>query len=790
MLNLQKTEAMLVNKIKTVFNKNWQLITNLVVIIFLLILPYYLFEGKLFIGGDDTKLFYSYPFAFLKNVAYFSWYNVSSIGINVSNQYMLPFLSIWTIIDSLIQNKVILSYFAFSLPLIFGFIYFKNFVKELFELDDTYSSELSLGGLFYILSPIIVVNQLFIFLTPIWLLGLVPAISYYFIKYLKSSRFIYIYISMLICFIFAFAILAIPWLLGFILPASIGLIVLIILNKSRKTFSFLKRSLIFTIFIVLTQTFWFLGFIAPYIIQDKNSFAAKFLSKGFLDTFTPTIISTATGNILYPLLNLYHRQIAFDFDWKLKNEFINLYDKTFFINIIYIAIVIFGLINYRKYLTKQNSYNYLFILASFLISLYFFTVNIGPLKDLFIQFGKIPGFVMFRNFYDKFAPGYVFFYAILFTCSLVIIKNKYKNRKTWLHVVIIFTILLNFSSVKSIVTSPLWTTKDVYKTINIPSEYLNFMNKIKQEISPTNTILSVPFGSSVYTVIKDENTDNVYVGTSPVKIFSGVNDISGYLSFLFTKEADQIDKIITDRKYNELNKILYSHNINYVMVTKNIPSQVLNSYAFNKYTLPQQDDEFLKAITYKKILTSKSGNYELYSTKRKNGLLTSKNLYFKKINSVTYSIYIKNLKNIQDIKFSDSFHDQWKLYPQKDPNLSFCRKTITTINDSYECESEFKFFNPTEMTYLWKNSIPEKTHSAIDGTTNTWKLDARYIKNNFTKEYYKKNKDGSIDVEMVMYFKPQLYLYYGMLISLFTLAGSSVYLIFTKIKKNEKNKKR
>ncbi len=767
----------------------WINVINVVIIIVLLLLPYYIFEGKLFLGGDDTRLFYSYPFEFLKNAAYFSWYNVSSIGTNVSNQYLLPFLSIWSALDIIINNKIIISYFAFSLPLIFAFIYFKKFVKELFDLGENYESELTLGSLFYILSPIIVVNQLFIFLTSVWLLGLVPSVAYYFIKYIKSSKFIYIYISMLICFVFSFAILAIPWLLGFIIPGSIGLIVLIILNKKEKTFLFLKRTILYTFFIILTQAFWFMGFIAPYLIQDKNSFAAKFLSKGFLDTFAPTIISTATGNVLYPLLNLYHRQIAFDYDWKLKNDFINLYDKTFFINIIYIILVFFGLINYRKYLNKQNSYNYLFILASFLVSLYFFTVNIGPLKDLFIQLGKIPGFVMFRNFYDKFAPGYIFFYAILFTCSLVVIKNKYKSKTQLLNIFILLTIILNFTTIKSTVNSPLWTTNNVYKTINIPKEYTDFMNRIKNKVSPSETIFSVPFGSSVYTVIKDEDSENVYVGTSPVKIFSGVNDMSGYLSFLFTKEADRIDEIITNRKYNDLNEILYNHNINYVMVTKNIPQEVLSSYAFNKYTLPQQDDNFLKAITEKKILTSSKGNYDLYSTKRKNTILSSQNLYFKKINSVTYSLYIKNLKGVQNLRFNDSFHDQWKLYPIKNPSLSFCGKTINAVDDTRECESSFKFFDIAEMSYLWKKSITENSHSTKDSTTNIWRLDANYLKNNFGKEYYKVNKDGSIDVEMVLYFKPQLYLYYGMLISLITLTGSTTYLIFIKRKKNEKNSK-
>ncbi|MEK9207870.1 MAG: hypothetical protein AAB922_05270, partial [Patescibacteria group bacterium] len=481
-----------------------------------------------------------------KNVAYFSWYNVSSVGVNVSNQYLLPFLSIWSVLDFFVNNKIVLSYFAFSLPLILGFLYFKKFARELFNLKNTYSFELYLGSLCYILSPIIIFDQMFIFLTTIWLLGVVPALGYYYLKYLKTSNFLYIYISMIICFILAFfsdfimndilafALWSVPWLLGFITPALGGSVVLVLLSKRNEILFVLKRSIIFSSFILLTQTFWLLGFLAPYIVQDKNSFAVKFLSKAFVDTFEPSIQATATGFIIYPLLNLFHRQIAFDFDWKLKNDFINLYDKTFFLNFIFIFVIIIGLFCYKKYLDRNNRRIYLFILASLILSLYFFTVNIGPLKDLFLSFGNIPGFVMFRNFYDKFAPGYVFLYSLILIISLVLVKKKYPSKYIWVNFLILLVIILNFSIVKSTVNSPLWTTENVYKTLNIPKEYLNFMDIIKRDISSTNNILSVPFGISLYSVIKDENSNNVYVGISPVKIFSGVNDISGSLSFNFT----------------------------------------------------------------------------------------------------------------------------------------------------------------------------------------------------------------------------------------------------------------
>src|SRR5690242_2903936 len=104
--------------------KHLPLVVNTCFIIFLLILPYYLFQGKLFLGGDDTRLFYIYPQEYIRNVSFFSWVNLSSVGWNFSYQSFMPFVALWSFLEILIKSKTILSYFSFSLPFILGFIFF------------------------------------------------------------------------------------------------------------------------------------------------------------------------------------------------------------------------------------------------------------------------------------------------------------------------------------------------------------------------------------------------------------------------------------------------------------------------------------------------------------------------------------------------------------------------------------------------------------------------------------------------------------------------------------------
>jgi hypothetical protein len=768
--------------------QNKLLLLDLLVIVFLIILPYYLFSGKLYIGGDDTRLFYSYPLEFLRNITYSSWVNNSSIGTNGPSQYIAPFLLACSFLG-LIISKITMNYLAFSLPLILGFIYFQRTIKELFNFDNKTDLEILIGSIFYILSPILIIDQMFVFLISIWLVGFIPIIIYYFLKYLKTKSFTYVFVASIWCLVLGHAIYSIPWLVGFIFPVALGLTMICFLFPKKDVLCFLKRLFIFLGFIIVTQAFWLISFISTYLNLGQNSFASKFLSKGFIDTFTPTILSTATSTVIYPLLNLFPKQIVFDFDWRFKDVFTNFYDKTFILNLIFILILGLTLLNYRRYLDKTQRKIFLLLLVSFIVSLYFFTVNIGPLKDLFILFGHIPGFTMFRNFYDKFAVGYVLIYAAIITVSLIIFSAKYPIRRKLILPVIFLIIIINFLPVKQIVNSPLWMTKDIHKNINIPKEYLDFMSLIKNNISSTNNILSIPFGSSIYSIIKDENSNNVYAGVSPVKIFSGVNDISGHMSFNFTKEADIVDRLIVSRKYEEFRKVMFEHNINYILITKNVPKELAGSYLYNQNLFDAQDDNFINSITSKKLFVSSSGNYELYEAKKVNSLIDSRNIYFKKISQVEFVLYFKNLSTTQALSFVDSYHSGWKLFLQKNPSFSFCQNPLKNNKiGSSECKAENEFFNIKDLSYSFEKPIFDPSHSLEYGYANKWKVDPQFIKSNFDNNYFKLNKDGSIDVEFVLYFVPQNYFYFGIMVSVISFVAGGAFIVLKRKRKRKRKK--
>lgn len=744
------------------------LILNIIVVILLLTLPYILFQGKLYISGDDTRLYYYYPYEYLIEFTYSSWHHFSSVGTNGPTQFMMPFLLVWTFLSMFIP-RIMLGYLGFSLPFILGFIFLQLFINELFPTKKI-RMEAFLGSLFFITSPILQYDQYFIFLSTVWLLPLIPAVAFFYLRYISSGQFKYVTLSIFICLIFSIGIFSIPWILGCILPIGFVAVFVFLTIGLKDKLKIFKKSIFFASIIITTQVFWLLPFVMTYFQKGGVSFGSKIFTKGVSDTFSPTVLATATGNIIYPLLNLIQRQITLDFNWQLKNIFLGYYDKTFFIDSIFVFLLFLGIFLSKKYLSVNEKNIFLVFLISFIILLFLFTVNIGPFKGLFLILGKIPGFVMFRNFYDKFSLGYLYSYAVLISFSFVLIKRFSKFLFVILSLCFIFVVSINFIQVGPTVNAPLWQTKDIKRNISIPEEYISFMKKIKKTVPSTNNIFTIPFGTALYSVIKDTNSDSVYTGTSPVKLFSGVNDLSGFLSFYFSEANSIIERMIVNRDYDGLSNMLDIYNVNYAFVNSNIPKEVLNSWVFDKRMTASLDLSYQKKyLESTPIIVSTNGNYKLYSFKRTNTLFEAKNLTYKKINETKFIIYIHGLKNSEKLIFHDSYHNGWNLYPVEFPSDDWCNNRLVK-NMITECNGGGSLFEGDELMYLFRKPIFSASHKPFTNYfVNSWLIDEKTV-TGLGSNYFHRNEDGTIDIEMVMYFLPQDYFYVGIIISVLAMS--------------------
>jgi hypothetical protein len=536
----------------------------------------------------------------------------SSIGKQDQQYFLWPILYTFWGLKLLGLSPFMIQNLSFSLIFVLGFVFFQKLLQELLPNNKKYRAELLLGGMMYVFSPIILITPVRSYLAPIWLIGTLPLFAYLLVRYLKTRHVTYLALSALSAGAFSISLNAIPWLLGFILPLSLGLVFASQLFSRTEKLTFLKGIAIWSLTIFLSQAFWLLPFASS--MAGGNSLGGYVFGQEVGSSFDTTVTATDQGNtIIDPLLNLFHQQIQQNFSWSSYSTYTHWYDHLIPLSSVYVLIFILGLLRSNK----RSSRIFWIILCSFLVSLFLFTVRIGNLETLFLAAGKLPGFAMFRNFYNKFALGYVLLYAAIITLSLAHIKHAMRRP--------LFSLLLaaGFLAVAlnavpfftgQITNSNLQDTAHIQRNIHLPGEYLSFMKAMGKDLPQNANVLDMPFGTSAYTIIAEPGTNHAYSGKSPVKLFSGVNDFSGNLSFP-EPIADQVNAYIQDRDYPRLLHLLSALHINYIFQTNNIPQELLQSSLFDQHELPKIDAQFHQQIYGKRLLISSNGNYSLYRVK-------------------------------------------------------------------------------------------------------------------------------------------------------------------------------
>ena len=488
------------------------------------------------------------------------------------------------------------------------------------------------------------------------------------------------------------------------------------------------------------------------------------VSKEIVDSFAPTVLSIATGNIINPLLTFYHRQILFDFDGQLKNVFLNYYDYVLPLSLVFVVVLFLGLVKYKQVLKKDEKNKFIFFFIAFLAALYFFTINVGVLKNIFLFLGNIPGFSVFRNFIDKFSLGYIFIYAIFLTQCLFVIKKFFRFYSLFLALVIL-VVIINFIPVKQVINRPVWRTNNIYQTVHFPDEYLSFARETGNKLPKTENVIGFPQNIASYAIITEENGKNAYVGTSPFKFLTGVNDLSGTASYP-SSISNLVVESVTKRDYNKLLNVLEQVNVGYVMVTKNIPKEVKKSYLFDHDYLKFQDDELIRSISDRELVQSDSGKYVIYKLKNSPEVIDSTgNVSYEKISPVKYKVTIKNLNQQEFLYFHETYNSGWKIFSGD--------KTYENTMSS----------NIGDILYLFKKPIFDESHRPIKVYGNEWIISEDEVKSKLQNSYFVENKNGDIDIVLTLYFLPQVYFYLGVMLSVFFLIFTFV--LIKKIKKNK-----
>jgi hypothetical protein len=425
-----------------------------------------------------------------------------------------------------------------------------------------------------------------------------------------------------------------------------------------------------------------------------------------------------------------------------------------------IGLIVIGFVQKQKHTLYE-----LFIWSAFFI-LTILTVRVSPPFEWINSFFYTYTLGVFRS-PDKLITFYPYIVIILALIGFSKIKWSYKS--ILLPIVLSPSIFFLIGGVSGFLSKKVLSQEgEAYSfVVQIPQEYKDIQTKYFSGAEPTSTtIISLPFS-----VVNSINWANYpkwnYVG----------NDIT---RFLWNKNqiiANTYDHPVLENKFSfgdfntqqtgskeELLALFQKFSGEYIIFHKDISDEWLNKsqYIQKKIYELQESQDLIKLEDNDYFILYKLADKNLYPVIYSE----NSNIQFHRINPTKHKITIKNIKDKTEVRFNQSFNKLWNLYSSQDQKE--CDQLQSYNINSFkttECTFDRKFFEGEELSYLWKQPLFEDSHKLVYDYANQWTIDPEYIKANFDKSMYKENPDGSIDVELTLYFKPQSYFYLGIIIS-------------------------
>jgi len=763
---------------------------QLVISVFLFAMPFFWTLSTVFnIGGDDSRLYLIFPDMWLNNITKYSWFSLSAFS-SYNPQYAFLGFNFVTIVLNKIFFMLNIQKLLFGLTLVFQFKSMQLLIKEIIcnkDTDDSFYASI-VGSLLYVFIPIIYYIEWPQPLYSLYGIFTYPLLLLFLIKSIRTKKTSYIIYGSFIATIFGVSLFNIPWLVPFFLASLIFILLYFIFVESNR-FSIVKYSFLYLIILFFLNLFWILPFLSGFLFSNEQiSYATS--ESGVIGAHMIVNAVAPSMNIYDTLSGLLSRGLIYDWGW----SHIEIADYTYRLAPLSILLTIFvfaGFIIGTKHTQLKQDKKILAIHGiTTLILVYFQTVNIGnwgiPLFNWLID--NLPGWVMFRNFYGKFPITFGIFYSLTFSMSLYIILQSISQKSIKKILVLSISVIILLQAVPfirgDINSLTPYPDIDLTRNVEIPQYYLDSMDYIKH-VDSDSKILTLPLTIAQYSIFESTDNKGVYIGVSPIKIFTGKDDFSGKMSFdnSFIPELPNIvQSAMISHDYDTISRIMGILNIGYVVHNEDISDSVHKRYmweyetfsnntemkmliggitdgtissfgpmsifyAEDNYFLPHiyaassyleineinqfpqwlQSDDF-KPKTNVLIINEQNRNTKLEFIQSSK----SPEIIFEKISPVKYKIEVNDANEPFYLVFLESYHSGWNVY-----------------------QGNIEWYDT-----FWKKSIDADSQFIANGYANGWPI----------------NNTGTY--ELTLYFWPQNIFYIGALISLLTVNLCVLYLFY------------
>ena len=605
-----------------------------------------------------------------------------------------------------------------------------NLILNLLKKEDYFI--IILTTLFYFVNPFNIsnINNGIFFSISYISYGTIPLFVYYLLKLIKSNiTNIGLIWLILLSSIILFHI-------TYVIPIIFLSIILIGFH-----FSQIKWRYFFNRIIIIVPLIIAIGLptIIPFLVQAKDqSFIINNLVNSTQGLVQGGILTILKGHYHWPIYTFWSPKSLYTFSTYINGFLFILSSLS-----IYMVIVI-------ALLAKAIRHKILPYITILLISIFFAK---GPLPP----FGGIYSFLLdnISLFGAVRSPDNKFSVLIPITVIIIFlyIFSSY-NKKTIRYVFGLYIIFLVILFSYPFLTKEVVLSKDNYPNsgsyvFDVPQEYTDTVTYLNED-KDFYKVLSLPEsgGFRVY-----DTNKKLYIGRDIIATLIRENPV-----YYDSLQDDLLKQFVETKDIN----VLQNTNIKYILIRKDI---------FDKEKDINKMIEIVNSTNVTKIID----NQYLSLYKVPDEIFTPKIVLpdnqeysFTKTNITQYNISLKGIKDNTQLNFLEGFNKQYKLYlDNQNPNIQH-------YNDT-----QFKYATQRDINILFQKPLFEDTHKLVYDYANQWTIDPEYIKANFDKSYYKENPDGSIDVELTLYFKPQSYFYLGIIISGTTLILCLGYLGYT-----------
>lgn len=775
-------------------NKAQKRLILFILFVSLLSLPFFWSGQNLYhLGGDDSRLYLYSPSSWLNNISLWSWFFYAYAPQHASLLFAFLAAGIKRILFFLNIQKVI-----YGLTLSLGFLSAYLLLQELIQnKEDNYSFIASIiGGLAYVFLPILFYLEWPAPMFSLYGIFVFPLVLLCFMRAISRRMVSYLVLGSVIGAVFGATVASIPWSLAFLIGSSVFLLLFLLMIEKEKPV-FVKYLAIYVGIFILINSFWIVPFVSSMVFERATlSYSSAPQTRGAEAVIKALAREMSMADTLSGLPS---RKMIYDLHWP-HGEVAKYTFRLTFLSILMLGIMFSGfLIKSRRFLRERKLLIALGLTT--LILAYFETVNIGDWSiRLFVWLTEnIPGWIMFRNFYDKFSLAYSFFYAMTLGVSVyLILKSISKEiiRKSLVFVLFLIILLQSlpflFGEINNL---PLQPGTQVGKNVKFPKYYLDSIKRI--ESLGDGRVLTLPLTNISWSTFLSSDRRGMYVGLSPLRILAGRDDYNSAADFesMFPDvSAERVDNALLSEDYTLLKRLFGLLNIRYIfynadIYSSEIPDDLRNDllWSYDLFSHKSAVDHLISNIARKKIalfgpvtiyeLDNKVFTPLIYPATQGTPLVRGVDdlVSVLKADHASFSERVFFFLEPKEIIYGGEDWRIWTTKNRRPDRLSFEKLSpvayrvkvkgargpfFLVFSEPYHTQWKAYKGSVNWFNVLWKKPIAERSHRRANGNANSWYVDERG------------------DFEITLYFWSQSLFYIGAIVSITTLVVAVGFLFY------------